>query len=63
MTDEDWEGSGVVPDVSVPPEQALDVAYHMALESIIASIGEPASGPSSLLLKEAQTALKDTEKS
>jgi hypothetical protein len=63
MTGEDWEDSGVVPDVSVPPEQALNVAYRMALESIIVSIGEPASGPFSLLLEEAQAALKDTEKS
>jgi hypothetical protein len=62
-TGEEWEGRGVVPDVSVPPEQALNVAYRMALESVIGSIGEPASGLSSLLLKEAQTALKDTEES
>jgi hypothetical protein len=63
ITGEDWEGSGVVPDVSVSPEQALDVAYRMALESVIGRISEPASGPSRLLLKEAQAALKDTEKS
>ena len=62
-TDEDWEGSGVVPDVPVPPEQALDVAYRMALEFVIERIGEPASGPFRLLLEEAQAALKGTEKS
>lgn len=52
-----WEDSGVVPDVSVPREQALKVAYRMALESIIESLGQAASGPLNLLLKEAQAAL------
>jgi hypothetical protein len=61
MTDEDWESSGVVPDVALPPEQALNVAYRMALESVVGRIGEPASQPLSLLLEEAQAALEGIE--
>lgn len=58
ITGTDLEGQGVTPDISVPPEHALKVAYKMALETIITSMGEPAPGPDSLLLKEAQAALK-----
>jgi len=61
ITNQNWEGSGVVPDIAVSPEQALKVAYRMALKSIIKSISEPASGPLGLLLKEAQAALDDIE--
>jgi hypothetical protein len=30
-----WEGTGVVPDVAVPSEQALDVAHKAALDTLI----------------------------
>ena len=63
ITNSNWEGSGVVPDISVAREQALKVAYRMALESIIENTGEPASRPLGLLLKEAQAALDETENS
>jgi hypothetical protein len=55
-SNEDLEGSGVLPDIQVPQEQALEVAYRMALKSIIESRAEPTSG---LLLEEAQAALKE----
>jgi hypothetical protein len=32
VTGGDWEGVGVAPDLAVPAAQALDVAYHHALE-------------------------------
>jgi C-terminal processing protease CtpA/Prc len=32
LTGTDWEGTGVVPDVAVPAEEALEVAYRMARE-------------------------------
>ncbi|WP_082575511.1 S41 family peptidase [Lysobacter sp. Root667] len=35
ITHTDWEGVGVVPDIKVPAEQALDVAQVAALEAII----------------------------
>jgi C-terminal processing protease CtpA/Prc len=61
VTNKNWESSGVVPDIPVSQEQALKVAYRMALTSIIESIGEPASGPFGLLLEEAQATLEDIE--
>lgn len=61
VTNTNWEGGGVVPDIVVPQAQALNVAHSMALKSIIESVGESASGPLSLLLKEAQAALKNME--
>lgn len=53
-----WEGSGVTPDVSVPQEQAFVCAYNMALQSVIAGLGEAPSGPFKALAEEAQGALK-----
>jgi hypothetical protein len=35
VTGTDWEGTGVIPDIDVPPEQAFDVAYSMALDSLM----------------------------
>ena len=61
VTGTNWQDTGVVPDVPVPPEQALQVAYRLALKSVIASIGERASRPLGLLLKEAQAALAELE--
>ncbi len=62
VTKKNWEGSGVLPDISVPQEQALEVAYGMALKFIIESNNEPAPGPFSQLLEEARAALNDIEK-
>ena len=36
-----WEGTGVEPDIAVPKEQALKVAYKMALERSLANIKDP----------------------
>jgi len=61
ITGTNWEGCGVTPHISVPQEQAFKVAYHMALKSIIASLGESPSGPLKTLAEEAQTALEGLE--
>ena len=61
ITEANWEGSGVAPDVSVPQEQAFKAAYTMALKSIVASLGESPCGPFKALAEEAQTALKSLE--
>lgn len=61
ITGTNWEGSGVTPDTPIPQEQALKVAYSMALKSIIASLGESPSRPFKALAEEAQAALKDLE--
>jgi hypothetical protein len=52
-----WERSGVTPDVQVPAERALAVAYRLALEAVIDRLGEPGPGPLGALRKEARQAL------
>jgi C-terminal processing protease CtpA/Prc len=61
ITNKNWEGVGVQPDISVSPEQALNAAYKMALESIIEKVPHPASRPLNLLLEETQAALEELE--
>jgi hypothetical protein len=58
LTRSNWEGVGITPDISIPQEQAYRLAYHMALESVISSVGESPSDPIISLLDEARTALK-----
>jgi len=36
-----WEGTGVTPDIVVPADQALDVAYRHALERLRAALTDP----------------------
>jgi hypothetical protein len=59
VTGDDWEDSGVVPDIPTAPEEALNVAYRLALESVLADLGEASSGPLGALRAEAQAALRD----
>ena len=61
ITGTNWEICGVIPDVSVSEEQAFKVAYKIALNSILASMGEVSSEALQLLLEETQTALKEIE--
>jgi hypothetical protein len=63
ITNDNWEGLGVLPDISAPEEQALETAYKMALEAIMESIHEPTSRPSIHLLDEARAALEELRKS
>ena len=57
ITGRNWEGSGVQPDVSAPQEQAHQVAYRLALISIIESLGTPATAPWIDYLAEVKDAL------
>ncbi|HUR82217.1 MAG TPA: S41 family peptidase, partial [Thermoanaerobaculia bacterium] len=41
ITKTNWEGVGVQPDVTIAATQALDTAYRMARESVIASTTDP----------------------
>ena len=61
ITGTNWEGTGVTPDVPAPQEQAFEVAYAMALKSIIENLAEEESRPFNLLKEEARLALKDLE--
>ncbi len=42
ITKTNWEGTGVTPDISMPAPQALDSAYLMALENVVATTTDPA---------------------
>jgi hypothetical protein len=61
VTGTNWEGTGVIPDLPVPEEQALKLAYSMALKSIIENYTHVTTRPFNLLKEEAQAALKDLE--
>lgn len=37
VTKTNWEGTGVAPDIAMPADQALDHAYRLALETLIAN--------------------------
>ena len=55
VTGTNWEGTGVIPDVAVPAEQAFDVAYGQALRHVLTlSVPPP-------LLDEAREALAARE--
>jgi C-terminal processing protease CtpA/Prc len=41
VTKTDWEGIGVVPDISLPADQSLGRAYVMALEEVKARMTDP----------------------
>ena len=61
MTNDNWEKKGVVPDISVPIEKTLKVAYKLALESVVENLGDPVPVPFLHLLEEAKTALAEIE--
>jgi hypothetical protein len=58
VKNDNWEGRGVIPDIPVPQENALDTAYKMVLKSVIEDMGGSSSRPTNQLLKEAQDALE-----
>jgi hypothetical protein len=53
-----WEGTGVAPDIAVPAEQALGVAYREALKAVLSALGEHPSSPLQDLADEARLALE-----
>ena len=59
VTGTDFEGIGVIPDISVPQEHAFLAAYNMALKVILGSLRELPTGSFKALAKEAQTTLKE----
>lgn len=59
ITGTNWEGTGVVPDIQVPQETALETAHRAALERIIADLGDDPRGPYKDLRKEVERALAD----
>jgi C-terminal processing protease CtpA/Prc len=41
VTGTNWQGTGIVPDISVPEDEALDVAYRKALEHVLSTEALP----------------------
>ncbi|MBN1267118.1 MAG: S41 family peptidase [Anaerolineales bacterium] len=56
ITGTSWEGEGVVPDIPVSAEKALDTAYRMALDTVIEHLGSADTRPLNKLLEEARAA-------
>ncbi|SLM00417.1 MULTISPECIES: S41 family peptidase [unclassified Actinoplanes] len=52
VTEGNWEGTGVIPDVAVPAAEAFDVAYRTALRHVLTTSAPPA------VLTEARAALE-----
>jgi hypothetical protein len=59
VTGDNWESTGVLPDVEVPETRAFNTAYRLALESIVEQIGDPPSDPLGVLRGQALAALEN----
>jgi C-terminal processing protease CtpA/Prc len=61
ITNANWEGCGVAPDIAVAQEEALTVAPRMALTAILTKLGNAQTGPLRQLREEVQAALNVLE--
>lgn len=61
ITNTSWEGTGVLPDIPAPREEALATARRAALKQIIAASLDTMSNPRRALLQEARAALAELE--
>lgn len=57
ITGTNWEGTGVVPDIAAPREDALKAAYRSALTRLLEKADPNSSKPLEMLLQEAREAL------
>lgn len=62
ITQTNWEGTGVAPDIAVPAAEAYDTAYAEALTQVIAAAEQQQGGPWQMLKEEARTALAGLKK-
>jgi hypothetical protein len=61
ISETNWEGVGVTPDIAVPQEQALRAAQILALQYVLGQSGEHAAGPLADLVAEARAELAALE--
>ncbi len=54
-----WEGTGVEPDIAVPQEDALKLAHRMALEGVLANLGDNPTGAARSQAEEVRAALAE----
>ncbi len=62
ITGTDWEGIGVIPDIEVSSEQALELAYIMALKKVLEELDKPSDIVEKALKKGIQKTLAELEK-
>jgi retinol-binding protein 3 len=58
VSNQNWEGIGIQPDILVSEDQAQRVAYKMALNSIVDEVSQLESRPYLMRLEEAKIALQ-----
>lgn len=61
VTNEDWEGKGITPDIQVSAAQALKTGYQMALEFMLENNEQLTSETYLSIKEEAEAALKEIE--
>jgi C-terminal processing protease CtpA/Prc len=61
ISQDNWEGKGVAPDIAVPQEEAFDVALLTALKAVSTELRTPSTGPLAQLSREVQEALAQVE--
>lgn len=61
VTGENWEGTGVEPDIPAEAAQAFQIAYRLALQAVIEQFSEKPADPYRWFKEEAQKALKGLE--
>ncbi len=59
ITGTDWEGKGVIPDISAAEELSFQIAYQMTLKSILESLSESSSEPMMAYANEVKMALRN----
>jgi Peptidase family S41/N-terminal domain of Peptidase_S41 in eukaryotic IRBP len=61
ISQDNWEGRGVVPDIAVPQEEAFEVALIAALTAVSEGLRTTSAGPLAQLSTEVQEALAQIE--
>lgn len=61
ITKTNWEGVGVTPDIAVPQEEALQVAYREALTQVLKHVEEQSESTLQVLRREIQEALNTVD--
>ncbi len=62
ITGTNWEGTGVIPDIAVPEQEALKTAYAAALKRVLESAGDTPTGARGALAEEARAAQAELER-
>jgi len=61
ISETNWEGTGVAPDIAVPQEQALTTAQILALRYVLEQAGDNPTGPLADIANEARADLAELE--